>query len=87
MEELLKFPHHQGKVPLPQRQEGVVVIQSVESLKKCKPRITVEAFAIYVAVLSETRPQCVPDMMAYMVLIKEANAHGGARWLSYDREF
>ena len=92
LEELLKFPHHQGEVPLPQRQKGVVVIQSVESLKKCKPRITVfpqwvEAFAIYVAVLSKTRPQCVPDMMAYMVLIKEANTHGGARWLSYDREF
>ena len=89
LEELPKYPHSQGEVPLPQRQ---VVIQLVESLKKRKPRITaypqwVEAFAIYVAVLSKTRPQCVPDMMAYIALIKEASTHGGARWLSYDREF
>ena len=68
------------------------IIQSIENLKKRKPCITVypqwvEAFAVYTAVIAQKYPQTIPDLMAYQVLIKEASTLGGARWLSYDREF
>lgn len=83
LEELLKSPHAKSDTPLPRQQEGVLVVQSMESLKKRRPQITsyaqwVEAFAIYVAVASQKH---------LMVLIKEACALGGVRWINYDRKF
>ena len=92
LELLLPNPRAKLKVALSQRQDGVLVVQSLENLKKRKPRILVypqwvEAFSVYTAVLGKKHPQFIPDLMAYQVLIKEASAHGGARWLNYDREF
>ena len=92
MEELLPNPRSNMDIVLPQRQDGVLIIQSIENLKRKKPRITgypqwVETFAVYTAVIAQKYPQAIPDLMAYQVLIKEASTLGGARWLSYDREF
>ena len=92
LEMLLPNPRAKSEVALSQRQDGVLVVQSLENLKKRKPRILVypqwvEAFSVYVAVIGKKHPQFIPDLMAYQVLIKEASAHGGARWLNYDREF
>ena len=48
----------------------------------------VECFAIYVAVLSRSRPQRVPEMLGYLILILEAHMeHGGDGWIGYDRRF
>ena len=92
LEELLPNPRSHLDIVLPQQQDGVLIIQSIENLKKRKRRITVypqwvEAFAVYMAVIAQKYPQAIPDLMAYQVLIKEASTFGGARWLSYDREF
>ena len=92
MEELLPNPRSNMGIVLPQRQDGVLIIQSIENLKRKKPRITsypqwVEAFAVYTAVIAQKCPQAIPDLMACQVLIKEASTLGGARWLSYDQEF
>ena len=46
----------------------------------------VECFAIYVAVISKTQPQRVPDMLGYLILILEAHMeYAGDGWLGYDR--
>ena len=92
LELLLPNPRAKSEVALSQRQDGVLVVQFLENLKKRKPRILVypqwvEAFSVYTAVLGKKHPQFIPDLMAYQVLIKEASAHSGARWLNYDREF
>ena len=92
LEELLPNPCSHTDTVLPQRQDRVLIIQSIKNLKKRKPRITVypqwvEAFTVYTAVMAQKYPQAIPDLMAYQVLIKEASTLGGARWLSYDREF
>ena len=48
----------------------------------------VECFAIYVAVLSRSQPQRVPEMLGYLILILEAHMeHGGDGWIGYDRRF
>ena len=39
LEELLQNPRSKIEVPLAQRQEGVLVVQSLESLRKRKPRM------------------------------------------------
>ena len=92
LEELLPNPRSHLDTVLLQQQDGVLIIQSIENLKKRKPRITVypqwvEAFAVYTAVIAQKYPQAIPDLMAYQVLIKEASTLEGARWLSYDQEF
>ena len=83
LEELLPNPHSNLDIVLPQQQDGVLIIQSIENLKKWKPRITVypqwvEAFAVYTAVIAQKYPHAIPDLMAYQVLIKEASTLGGA---------
>ena len=48
----------------------------------------VECFAIYVAVVSRTQPQRVPEMLGYLMLILEAHMeYVGEGWLGYDRQF
>ena len=47
-----------------------------------------EAFAVFVAVISQKSPEVVPSMMSYMIQIKEAQSTwGGSNWLLYDWEF
>ena len=89
---LLPNPRPKSRVALSQRQDGVLVDQLLENLKKREPQILVypqwvEAFSVCVAAIGNKHPQFLPDLMAYQVLISEASAHGGARWLNYNREF
>ncbi len=45
----------------------------------------ISSFATYVAVISQTHPDRVTDMLAYMrLIIREAHKHGGQGWLTYD---
>ena len=47
-----------------------------------------QAFAVYVAVISKKRPDRVPDLMGYQVLMLEAsNEYKNDCWLAYDRRF
>ena len=47
--------------------------------------ICVSPFATYVAIVAETHPECVSDMLTYMRLIVcEAGKFGGNGWLTYD---
>ena len=74
-------------------QDGVLLFQSVDNARKKRSKIVefvdwVEAFGVYVAVLSGKFPEVVPFMMAYMVQIKEAyKTWGGNAWQNYDKEF
>ena len=48
----------------------------------------VSSFATYVAIIAETHPGRVRDMLAYMrLIIREANKFGGTGWLTYDSVF
>ena len=48
----------------------------------------VECFTIYIAVVSRTQPQRVPEMLGYLILILEAHMeYAGDGWLGYDRRF
>jgi len=45
----------------------------------------VSCFSTYVAIVAQTHPQRVRDMMAYMrLIVREAHKHGGSGWLQYD---
>ena len=47
-----------------------------------------QAFAVYVSVISRKQPQRVPDLMGYQILMLEAsNEYQGNCWLAYDRRF
>ena len=47
-----------------------------------------QCFGIYVAVISRSQPERVPDMLAYQALIIQAQMeYQGDSWLSYDRTF
>ena len=47
-----------------------------------------QCFGIYVAVLSRTQPERVPDLLAYQALIIQAQVeYQGDSWLGYDRTF
>ena len=47
-----------------------------------------QAFALYVAVISKKQPDRVPDLMGYQVLMLEAsNDYKKECWLAYDRPF
>ena len=48
----------------------------------------VQCFGIYMAVLTEKRPEWVPDLLGYQALILEARMeYVGDGWLGYDRRF
>ena len=48
----------------------------------------VSSFSTYVAIVAESHPERVVDMLAYMrLLIREASKFGGAGWLTYDSVF
>ena len=47
-----------------------------------------QAFAVYVAVISKKQPDRIPDLMVYQVLMLEAsNEYKNDCWLAYDRRF
>ena len=47
-----------------------------------------QAFAIYVSIISRKQPQRVPDLMGYQILMLEASTeYEGNSWLAYDRRF
>lgn len=75
------------------RQDGVVLFQTVDRARRTRSKISelsewMEAFAVFVAVISQKSPEVVPSMMSYMIQIKEAQSTwGGGNWLLYDREF
>ena len=47
-----------------------------------------QAFAVYVAVISKKQPDRVPDLMGYQVLMLEASSeYKNDCWLAYDRRF
>ena len=47
-----------------------------------------QAFAVYVAVISKKQPDRVPDLMGYQVLMLEvSNEYKNDCWLAYDRHF
>ena len=47
-----------------------------------------QCFGIYVAILSRTQPERVPDLLAYQALIIQAQVeYQGDSWLGYDRTF
>ena len=47
-----------------------------------------QAFAVYVSVVSKKQPERIPDLMGYQVLILEAsNEYQNNGWLAYDRRF
>ena len=47
-----------------------------------------QAFAVYVAIISKKQPDRVPDLMGYQILMLEAsNEYKNDCWLAYDRRF
>ena len=47
-----------------------------------------QAFAVYVSVISKKQPQRVPDLMGYQILMLEvSNECQNNHWLAYDRRF
>jgi len=67
-----------------------------EEIKGSKPRqrsVTnisewLQAFAVYVSVISKKQPQHVPYLMGYQILMLEvSNEYQKNRWLAYDRRF
>ena len=78
---------------IPATQSGLVLVQSIESLRKKKKRITdfhawVEALLVFVAIkYREANPE-VASLMAYGVVMSQtAREHAVDRWLMYDRKF
>ena len=81
---------------LPDRLGSVGITVGEDQARVLRPRrkaVTnifewVECFAIYVAVLSRSQPQRVPEMLGYLILILEAHMeHAGDGWIGYDRRF
>ena len=91
LDDLLQEQYAREEVP-PVR-EGVLLVQSVESSRRKRKRVSdfadwVEAFSVLVAVVSKQFPESVPGLMAYVVSMREAQRQwGGDRWLKYDIEF
>ena len=47
-----------------------------------------QAFAVYASVISRNKPEHVPDLMGYQILILEAsNEYQNNSWLAYYRRF
>ena len=91
--DLLQDQVSQDDIVLPDPKSGVVLVQSLESLKKKKKRITdfqswSEAFMVFVAAkFRKVQPE-VAKLMAYGVLINQAaREHTPDRWLTYDLKF
>ena len=82
----------QEDLNLPPNHAGVVLVQSIESLRK-KKRIVdfqswAEAFMVFVAVRYREACPEVANLMAYGVILNQsAREHSIDRWLLYDRRF
>ena len=47
-----------------------------------------QAFAVYVSIITRKQPQHVPDLMGYQILMLEAsNGYKSSSWLAYNRRF
>ena len=59
---------------------------------KCKPVTNIlewlQCFGLYVAILSQSEPERIPDLQGYQVLIIQASMeYDDNRWMGYDRVF
>ena len=75
-EKLEALPAHQAHTLIPDHRE----ISKIVTWVSC--------FATYVAIVSQSHPECVKDMMAYLCLmVRKGYKHGGSSWLKYDSIF
>ena len=86
-----QFPQEEFSIPA--SHTGVVLVQSLETLKKKKKKVMdfhswVEALLVYTAAkYRDTLPE-VANLMAYGVIIGQtARDHPAEKWLMYDRKF
>ena len=74
------------------RREAVNPFQAKDSKLKLRQISSISAwvqcFATFIAIRSQSAPEKVSDMLAYMrLLVREAARHGGTGWLAYDSFF
>ena len=87
-----QFAYEQD-LSLPAAQSGLVLVQSLESLRKKKKKITdfqswVEALMVFVAIKYRNANPEVSNIMAYGVVMSQtAREHSLERWTMYDRKY
>ena len=91
--DLLQDQFPSEELNLPPSQEGVVLVQSLDALKRKKKRVGdfptwIEALLVYTAVKCRESAPEIARLMAYGVIMGQAaRDHHTDRWLTFDRKF